>query len=139
MIDSKLRCLGIATVGAGFLVINADGAIAASKLCRDQIVVQGAERSDALSGVQQVTAKNGLIAVQLAQGQVVVQPEDPAWRIAGAAGVEIKLGKTCFIELPEQYFAAIQVEFAGSMPNGIGLGVCDPADGVCYWQLISLN
>jgi len=139
MIDNNLRCLGIATVGAGFLVINAEGAIAASKICRDQIVVQGAEPSDALSGVQQFSKKNGLIAVQLAQGQVVVQPEDPAWRIAGAAGVEIKLGRTCFIELAEQYFEAIRVDFAGSKPESIGLGVCDPADGVCYWQLISFN
>lgn len=137
MINSGLSYLATVTAGAGFFVMNAASLVEASTVCPEEIVVQDAKRSDLLSVARQVINQNGLIAVQVARGEFFIQPENPAWRIAGAAGVEIKLGKTCFIELSEQYFEAITVGLAGGKPEFIGLGVCDPADGICYWRNVA--
>ena len=77
---------------------------------------------------------DGVRAIWLSAREVVLQPTRPALRIAGSAGLEVILFQPCFLDLPDGYFPALHLRSPAQDIEALGVGICDPADGICHWR-----
>ena len=84
----------------------------------------------------EAAAADGLAAEWKTAHEVIVYPVEIHWRIAGSAGIEIRAGADCFLTMPDAYVRELKIFSTRFSIDSVGLGVCDPMDGICYWRTV---
>ena len=122
---------------ASTLVLLMASVAVASSACEAEVEIRLAAPSAAARSAGIGRDHYGVRAVWLSAREVVLQPTRPALSIAGSAGLEVTMSQSCFLDLPDGYFPALHLRTSARDIEALGFGLCDPADGICYWREIA--